>query len=144
MFELHPQLASDCIVIGQFKLSTLLLMNDRQFPWFILVPQRADVSEVFQLDQADRDQLTRESCWLAEALKDAFAAHKVNVAALGNMVSQLHIHHIARYREDPAWPGPVWGKLPAVPYTQEQLVECVARLQTVLTSNLTYAEQFQQ
>ena len=143
MFVLHPQLASDCIVVGQFELSTLLLMNDRQFPWFILVPRREDVTDVFQLDLADRAQLLDESCWLAEALKDAFAAHKINVAALGNMVSQLHIHHIARYREDPAWPAPVWGKLPAVPYNDDQLNECVTRLQTVLTSDLTYAERFQ-
>ena len=142
MFVLHPQLASDCIVVGQFELSTLLLMNDRQFPWFILVPRREDVTEVFQLDLADRAQLLDESCWLAEALKDAFAAHKINVAALGNMVSQLHIHHIARYREDPAWPAPVWGKLPAVPYTDEQLNERISRLKTVLTSELTYAERF--
>ena len=143
MFVLHPQLASDCIVVGQFELSTIILMNDRQFPWFILVPRREDVTEVFQLDQADRVQLMNESCWLAEALKDAFAADKINVAALGNMVSQLHIHHIARYREDPAWPAPVWGKLPAVPYNDDQLNECVTRLQTVLTSDLTYAERFQ-
>lgn len=142
MFALHPQLASDSLVIGQFELSTLLLMNDHQFPWFILVPRREDVTEVFQLDQAERAQLMNESCWLAEALKDAFGAHKINVAALGNVVSQLHIHHIVRYREDPAWPAPVWGKLPAVPYTDEQLRECIARLQTVLTSNLTYAERF--
>ena len=143
MFVLHPQLANDSIYIGQFELSQLLLMNDSQFPWFILVPQREDLSEVFQLDQAGRDQLMRESCWLAEALKDGFAAHKINIAALGNMVSQLHIHHIVRYRKDPAWPAPVWGKLPAVAYTEEQLIECVARLQTVLTSNLVYAERFQ-
>lgn len=142
MFRLHQQLADDGIVIGQFELSTLLLINDCQFPWFILVPQREDVTEVFQLDQADRNQLMRESCWLAEALKDAFSAHKINIAALGNMVSQLHVHHIVRYRDDPAWPAPVWGKLPAVPYTQEQLAERIARLQTVLTSNLVYAERF--
>lgn len=143
MFALHPQLASDSICIGQFELSQLLLMNDSQFPWFILVPQRAAATEIFQLDQADRDQLMRESCWLAEALKDGFAADKVNVAALGNMVSQLHVHHIARYRDDPAWPAPVWGRLPAVAYTEKQLTECVARLQTVLTSGLVYAERFQ-
>lgn len=143
MFSLHPQLADDCVVIGQFELSTLLVMNDRQFPWFILVPQREDVSEIFQLDKGDREQLLKESCWLAEALKDAFAAHKINVAALGNMVSQLHIHHIARYRDDPAWPALVWGKLAAVPYTGEQLDERVARLKTVLSADLTYAERFQ-
>lgn len=143
MFVLHPQLAADTIDIGRFELSQLLLMNDSQFPWFILVPRREGVTELFQLDQADREQFMKESCWLSEALKDGFSAHKINVAALGNMVSQLHIHHIARYREDAAWPGPVWGKLPAVAYTETQLMECVARLQAVLTSNLTYAEQFQ-
>lgn len=143
MFAVHPQLINDSICIGQFELSQLLLMNDSQYPWFILVPQREDVVEMFQLDQADRAQLMKESCWLAEALKDGFAAHKINIAALGNVVSQLHIHHIVRYRDDPAWPAPVWGKLPVVGYTEKQLVECVARLQAVLTSNLTYAERFQ-
>ena len=143
MFVLHPQLAADTISIGRFELSQLLLMNDNQFPWFILVPQREGVTELFQLDQADRDQFMRESCWLSEALKDGFAAHKINVAALGNMVSQLHVHHLARYRDDPAWPAPVWGKLPAVAYTQAQLVDCVARLQAVLAANVVYEERFQ-
>ena len=142
MFVLAEQLQNDTLTIGDFPLCRLLLMNDRQYPWFILVPRREDVTEVFQLDLADRVQLMNESCWLAEALKDAFAADKINVAALGNMVSQLHIHHIARYREDPAWPAPVWGKLPAVPYTDEQLNERISRLKTVLTSELTYAERF--
>ena len=142
MFTLHPQLAQDSIVIGEFQLSKLLLANDSQYPWFILVPQREDVSEIFQLEQVDRQQLLNESCWLGEALKDAFGAHKINVAALGNMVPQLHIHHIVRYRHDPAWPAPVWGKLPAVPYTEEQVGECIRRLQTVLTSNIRYGEGF--
>lgn len=143
MFTLHPQLAADTIHIGQFESSQLLLMNDSQYPWFILVPRFEGVTEIFQLDQDDRNQLMQESCWLSEALKDGFSADKINVAALGNMVSQLHIHHIARYREDPAWPGPVWGKLPAVAYSEEQLAECVGRLQRVLTSGLIYAERFQ-
>lgn len=143
MFHLHPQLASDSIEVGEFRLSKLLIANDSRYPWFILVPQREDVSEMFQLDQGDREQLMKESCWLSEALKDGFAAHKINVAALGNMVSQLHVHHIARYRDDAAWPAPVWGKLPAVPYTPEQLDERVARLQAVLTADLIYVERFQ-
>lgn len=142
MFALHPQLASDGIQIGQFELSQLLLINDRQYPWFVLVPRREDVTEIFQLDEEDRVQLLRESCWLAEALKDAFAADKINIAALGNMVSQLHVHHIVRYRNDAAWPAPVWGKLVAVPYTDEQVAECVARLQSVLTVHVDYMESF--
>ena len=143
MFVLHQQLADDCVEIGQFELNTLLLMNDRQYPWFILVPRREDVTEIFQLDAKDRNQLMAESCRLSEALQDAFSADKINVAALGNMVSQLHIHHIVRYRQDPAWPAPVWGKMPAVPYTENEMLACVKRLQTVLTSNITYAERFQ-
>lgn len=143
MFVLHPQLAADTVSIGRFELSQLLLMNDSQFPWFILVPRREGVTELFQLDQADRDQFMKESCWLGEALQEAFAAHKINVAALGNMVSQLHVHHLARYRDDAAWPAPVWGKLPAVAYTQVQLAECVARLQRVLTAGVVYEERFQ-
>ena len=142
MYRLHPQLVNDGIWVGDFSLSTLLLINDAQYPWFVLVPRREDVSEVFQLDEADRQQLLNESCWLAEALQDAFSAHKINIAALGNMVPQLHIHHIVRYRDDPAWPAPVWGKLPAVPYSEDELKICIKRLQQVLTSNLVYAERF--
>lgn len=100
MFKLDEQLASDCVVLGDFKLCTLLLMNDAQYPWFILVPRREDMTEIFQLSAADRTQLMEESCLLAEMLKDAFAADKMNIAALGNLVSQLHIHHVVRYRGD--------------------------------------------
>src|SRR5690606_31973765 len=104
MYSLHPQLVNDGLWVGDFELSTLLLINDMQYPWFVLVPRREDITEVFQLDQADRQQFLKESCALAEALKDAFSAHKINIAALGNMVSQLHVHHIVRYRHDAAWP----------------------------------------
>lgn len=142
MFTLHPQLAGDGIEVGQFELSQLLLINDRQYPWFVLVPRREDVTEIFQLDEADRIQLLKESCLLAEALRDAFAADKINVAALGNMVSQLHVHHIVRYRDDAAWPAPVWGKMPALPYGDDEVAECVARLQSVLTGHIDYAERF--
>lgn len=142
MYSLHPQLVNDGIWVGDFELSTLLLINDMQYPWFVLVPRREDVTEIFQLDQADRQQLLEESCALAEALKDAFSAHKINIAALGNMVSQLHVHHIVRYRHDAAWPAPVWGKFPAVAYNEEQLDECIQQLKRVLTTNFTYAEQY--
>ena len=109
MFELHPQLAQDCVTVGDFPLSRLLLMNDAQYPWFILVPRRRGITEIFELNQQDRDQLHDEVLSLTQALKDGFAADKMNVAALGNMVSQLHVHVIARYRDDPSWPAPVWG-----------------------------------
>lgn len=141
MFKLHSQLVNDGILVGDFPLSSLLLINDAHYPWFILVPRREDVTEVFQLSAEDRQQLLDESCLLAEALKDAFAAHKLNIAALGNVVSQLHIHHVVRYREDPAWPAPVWGKLPARPYTDAEARERIERLKAVLTRDFVYAEQ---
>lgn len=142
MFNLHPQLASDGIVLGEFVLSRLLLINDAQFPWFVLVPRRQNVTEVYQLPVDDRAQLLHESCVLAQALEKAFAADKLNIAALGNMVSQLHIHHIVRYQNDLAWPAPVWGKVPAVPYSEKQLSKCVAKLKAGLTTDIVYAERF--
>ena len=108
-FQLHERLQQDCILIGRFSLCQLLMMNDSQFPWFILVPERADIKEIYQLSVADRQLLSVESCFLAENMADLFKAHKMNMAAIGNMVPQLHIHHIVRYQTDKAWPAPVWG-----------------------------------
>lgn len=142
MFNLHPQLASDGIVLGNFKLSKLLLSNDAQYPWFILVPRREAITEIYQLSPEDRAQLLNESCVLSAVLSEVFAADKLNIAALGNMVSQLHVHHIVRYRDDPAWPAPVWGKLPAVAYGDDQLRDCVARLKSVAINGFVFAEQF--
>lgn len=142
MFDLDGQLASDCLVLGDFKLCSLLLMNDAQYPWFILVPRREDVTEIFQLSVADRAQLMEESCLLAEMLKDAFGADKMNVAALGNVVRQLHLHHVVRYRNDAAWPAPVWGKLPVVKCSDELIVERINKLRAVLTGGFTFAETY--
>lgn len=129
MFELHPQLHNDCLTIGRFPLCRLLLMRDANYPWFILVPEREAVSEIYQLTETDQLQLMRESSTLAKALASAFAADKINIAALGNVVPQLHVHHIVRYRDDPSWPAPVWGQVPAKPYTEEGLNEVTRRLQ---------------
>jgi len=120
-FSLHPQLAQDCFVLGKFDLSLLLLMNDSQYPWFILVPMRENIREIHHLSEDEQQQLMRESSTLAQAIEHAFQADKINVAALGNMVPQLHMHHIARFKEDAAWPKPVWGLLPAKPYTKDEL-----------------------
>lgn len=140
MFVLDSRLQQDTVWVGDYPLCSLLLMNDAQYPWFILVPRREDVSELFQLDGADQLQLWQETNGLAEVLKDCFAADKMNVATLGNVVSQLHMHVIVRRREDVAWPAPVWGKHPAQPYTPEQLAELQARLRLVLTGNFCFAE----
>jgi len=139
MFSLHPQLATDCIVIGQYNLCQLLLMNDRHYPWFILVPQRENVSEIYQLSATDQALLWRESADLSETLARHFSADKLNIAALGNVVPQLHIHHIVRYQSDPAWPAPVWGKLPAEPYSQSELQTLLTNLVPVLGEHLHLA-----
>ncbi len=125
---LHTRLAEDCLIVGRFPLSVLLLMNDARYPWFILVPQRRNISEIQQLCKADRYQLMDESCALSHALREGFAADRINVAALGNVVPQLHVHHIARYRTDDAWPAPVWGRFPAAPYARAAREDVIRRL----------------
>lgn len=132
MFALDPRLAQDTLHMGDFPLCRLLLMNDSSYPWFILVPRREEVSELFQLAEADQRSLWRETTLLAERLKDTFKADKMNVANLGNVVSQLHMHVIVRRRGDAAWPAPVWGRQPAVPYTEEQVLLVRDKLRLVL------------
>jgi len=127
-FSLHPRLAADCIEIGDLSLSRLLLLNDSRYPWCVLVPRRADLTEVYQLSDADQIELTRESSRLSRFLAESFGADKMNMGALGNLVPQLHIHHIARYRDDPAWPGPVWGVGQSIPYDDEALSLRVAQI----------------
>lgn len=140
MFVLDSQLERDTLALGDFPLCRLLLMNDSQYPWFILVPRREEVSELFQLDRVDQQQLWEETSALAETLKDTFGADKMNVATLGNMVSQLHMHVIARRRNDVAWPAPVWGRHPAVPYTEEQVAALRKKLKMVLADNFRFGE----
>jgi diadenosine tetraphosphate (Ap4A) HIT family hydrolase len=100
-------------------------MNDARYPWFILVPQRSGITEIFQLPESDQSQLWRESACLARNLMQSFHADKINIGALGNMVPQLHIHHIARFTSDPAWPGPVWGHSEPLPYEKHSISERV-------------------
>jgi diadenosine tetraphosphate (Ap4A) HIT family hydrolase len=140
MFALDPRLQQDTLPIGDFPLCRLLLSNDSNYPWFILVPRREGISEIFQLDVADQLQLWQETTALAETLKGSFDAHKLNVAALGNVVSQLHMHVIVRKHEDAAWPAPIWGKHPAKPYSAEQVAAIRERLRLVLTRDFTFVE----
>ena len=135
-FALHPRLAQDTIEIGSFTLSRLLLMNDSQYPWFILVPQHEGISEIYQLPVEEQQQLQTESCLLAQTLATVYQADKMNVAAIGNLVPQLHLHHIVRYQSDKAWPAPIWGKFEPVPYTDLQLAEHKHRIQTALSDSL--------
>ncbi|MCB2427926.1 HIT domain-containing protein [Methylophaga pinxianii] len=116
-FELHPQLAADTFVVGDLPLCRVLLMNDARFPWLILVPRRIDVSEVYDLAMQDQQLLWQESALVAEKLMKLTQADKMNLAALGNVVPQLHVHHVARFKTDVVWPNPIWGQGKAEPYT---------------------------
>ena len=115
-FALHPRLAADTISLGRLNLCRVLLMNDARWPWFILVPEREGVREIFELEEEDQKLLHRETMLLSRSVSDSFRADKMNIAALGNVVPQLHVHVIARYENDATWPAPVWGKGEPVPY----------------------------
>jgi diadenosine tetraphosphate (Ap4A) HIT family hydrolase len=112
-WSLHPQLEQESETIGDLALSRLLVSNDANYPWLLLVPRRPDASEITDLDAADQQQLMMEIAAVSAALKAVTACNKLNVAAIGNMVPQLHVHIVARWRDDPAWPRPVWGAVPA-------------------------------
>jgi diadenosine tetraphosphate (Ap4A) HIT family hydrolase len=127
-FELHPQLAADTHPVGDLPLCRVLLMDDANWPWVILVPRRPDLREICELSDADQHTLIRESSLVASNLIELFNADKLNVAALGNQVPQLHLHHIVRHTYDPAWPKPVWGALPRQPYAPAKARETVKRL----------------
>lgn len=132
MDKLHPRLREDCFPIGRFELCHLLLMNDARYPWCILVPDREDITEIHQLADRDQIQLIRESSRLARALESLFAPDKLNIAAIGNLVPQLHVHHVVRYRNDAAWPAPIWGHLPPSPYSEAAARAMLTRLQNGL------------
>ena len=136
-FVLHPQLANDCIVLTDFPLSQLLLSNDSAYPWFILVPKVNNITEIYQLDWSQQQQLLNESSLLSEVLMQTFNGDKMNVAALGNMVPQLHLHHIVRYKTDAFWPKPIWGQQALTPYTKQQLEALKDRLMPKLTAILS-------
>ena len=128
MANIHPQLLNDCLVLGRFALCHLLLVKDSNYPWFILVPDRDGIQEIYQLSGQEQIQLINESSMLSEKLMRIFEGDKLNVAALGNQVPQLHLHHIVRFKTDPAWPGPIWGKVPAQAYKDKELDDMIARL----------------
>jgi len=121
MFQLHPQLAADTVPVANWPLCQLLLIKDANYPWLVLVPARDDLRDFDDLAPDDLQQASAEIVRASRALKTVFTPDKINVGALGNMVPQLHIHVIARFADDPAWPQPVWGVVPALPYTADAL-----------------------
>lgn len=117
-FRLSPRLEEDTLAVAELPLSSLRMMNDSRYPWLILVPRIADIEEIHHLDRAARDLLMEEISAVAKALSDVSAPDKINIGALGNIVRQLHIHVIARFEADEAWPGPVWGRGEAKSYDE--------------------------
>lgn len=120
-FQLDTRLAQDTVPIASWPLCEVLLMNDCHYPWCILVPRVTGLTELFQLTRSQRQQLDLESYFLSTALMQIFEGEKLNVAALGNVVQQLHMHHVVRYANDAAWPAPVWGKVAVQAYKDDAL-----------------------
>jgi diadenosine tetraphosphate (Ap4A) HIT family hydrolase len=121
-FELHSDLQRDGIVLGRFPLCLLLLINDANYPWFVLVPQRPGLRELIDFDAPDYQTFWSESNKLCRALHMIFKPDKMNVAALGNVTPQLHVHHVVRYTDDQAWPAPIWGKAPMKAYESDEVL----------------------
>jgi diadenosine tetraphosphate (Ap4A) HIT family hydrolase len=134
-FALHPQLAADTLPLGRLPLSLLRVMNDAGYPWLILVPRKPDVRELYELPEKDRTVLSEEIALVSKALAEATEADKINVAALGNVVPQLHVHVIARFLGDQAWPAPVWGRFAPRPWEETDLASFSARLVARLGPN---------
>lgn len=127
-FVLHPRLETDTVFVADWPLSRVLLMNDARYAWLVLVPRRAGAVELFDLGEADRSALVEETARAGRVLKTIGKAAKINVGALGNLVPQLHVHVVARNPGDPAWPGPVWGHSPAVPYDASPCDALIAQI----------------
>ena len=133
-WHLHPQLADDTHPLAQFPLCEVRLMDDANHPWLILVPRVENAVEIIDLDAAQQAQLMQEIDRASRALQVAVKPHKLNVAALGNVVPQLHVHVIARFHDDIAWPRPVWGMATAQPYSPELLIARVEVLCDALSA----------
>jgi diadenosine tetraphosphate (Ap4A) HIT family hydrolase len=131
-WSLHPQLEQDTEAVGDLSLSRLLVNNDANYPWLLLVPRRPGACEIIDLDERDQSLLLSEIARVSGALKDITACHKLNVAAIGNVVPQLHVHVIARRRDDPAWPKPVWGTVPAQAYDLAERRRFIAALRRTI------------
>jgi diadenosine tetraphosphate (Ap4A) HIT family hydrolase len=136
MYQLHQRLQQDTFYLGQLTLCDVLLMNDARYPWVILVPRREDITEIHQLNEADQQQLMTESVFVAKQLSSLVSADKMNIAALGNVVSQLHIHHVARYQSDEAWPSPIWGKGDTVSYSPDEAKAVAEQLKMIFSELL--------
>lgn len=133
-FVLHPQLAADGLFLADWPLCRVLRMNEATYPWLILVPRLTDTQEIVDLSAADRMRLMDEIAWASQALKDLRRPDKINVGALGNLVPQLHVHVLGRFKDDPAWPKPVWGHFAPVRLEPPDAAAEVEAWRTALSS----------
>jgi len=131
-FTLNPTLDKDTVEVVRLELCRVLLMRDKTYPWLILVPATAGLRDLDDLGTLDRNQVMAEVERVSKAMKAVFQPYKMNVATLGNVVEQLHIHVIARFQDDPAWPAPVWGVHPPQDYDEAQRLEIIAKLRHAL------------
>lgn len=143
MFELDARLKNDTYALGEWPLSMVLLHRDSNFPWCILVPKRAGASEIHTLNDRDQLALFEESRLLSRAMATVFAPDKMNIAALGNVVKQLHVHHVARYVNDAAWPAPVWGAVPEKAYEDSNLRVRIEMLRSELDGVRGFVQSLQ-
>jgi len=127
-WQLHPGLEKDTSLLGDLALSRVLVIEDATFPWLLLVPRRVGVAEIIDLDEVAQAQLMTEIARVSRALKEVTGCDKLNIAALGNMVPQLHVHVVARRQGDATWPKPVWGALPPRPHDPAELARFTAAL----------------
>lgn len=136
MFRLHERLQQDTFEVCRLELCRVLLMNDARFPWLILVPAREGITEIHRMWEEDKKLFWQEVDQCAQAMESCFNPHKLNLGALGNMVPQLHFHIIARWREDTAWPGPVWGFGTAEAYLAEEADNRMEKIRSALEAGL--------
>jgi diadenosine tetraphosphate (Ap4A) HIT family hydrolase len=129
-FVLHPQLEKDSELVTELMLCSVRIINDINYPWLILVPKVDNISDVIDLSDVQQRMLWQESALVSRALKYLFTPDKLNVAALGNMVPQLHLHHIVRYKDDVSWPKPIWGQVPSKAYSDKQLSKQIELIKT--------------
>lgn len=134
-FQLHDRLAADTHEVARWTLCSVRVMDDANYPWLILVPRRNGLVELHDLSTADLETMTAEITRASRALQALFTPDKINVAAIGNLVAQLHVHVIARFTDDPVWPKPVWGALPARPYDPNELAARLAALRTAFADD---------
>lgn len=131
-FVLDPQLDRDSVWVTDLPLCTVRLINDMNYPWLILVPKVANISEVIELSEQQQHTLWRESALVSEVITQLFTPDKLNLAALGNMVPQLHLHHIARFKDDLSWPKPIWGQFPVKPYVKSAMNKRITLIQAAI------------